>query len=804
MRVSCYFLLLVATSLVCGVSTASESISERAAREAAVELARGGNFDEALESLGALRDEDPLNPLSLHDETAVLGWAGHDLEAFENAVLIDFRTAPGFVINAVARAARNIGEFDDAVRWYGMLLDRDVGDLDARRGLAQTHADAGRFNRAWSVIEEAPEKKHNDVDLILTRAYLYEREQRLLEALASYQRVAEMQPDNRAALRGEALMLRAVLMPRQALALARDYPDILSSEESLHLEADVAALQVRHAAQSYYPASRRHEGTDSALAKVNALLERDDLDPVMRSRLRYDRIVALTNRLHMSAAIEEFEALDDDVSAVPAYALAAAGRAYLGERQPETARDLLELALSKGPDNFHIKFQLFFAYADLQNANRALELSKELMATLPEVNRLPGSRVVKGNENYLRAAIMFGLARAYFDQLDQSQEYFENLLSRIPHNTDVRHELANVYRWRGWLDRSLSEYAQVLAVEPELVSARVGHAHARLDNRDYATVERELQSLGEYYGDEPMVKTLADRWRLHNRQELVTDIQIGESSGPTFGNEQYNVDISWYSKPLARRYRVIAFTHDAYAKFIEGEEHRKRIGAGVEFRHRRWLATARLSAPRAGGVLGLRGTADYRFSDSWNFGALVETESDATPLRGQRVGVSSDLLGVSAAFTRNESANVRALLRYQEYSDQNSGLSLLLLAQQKLFGGPRFRLALNGEAGIDSHKLDNVSYFSPRRSQTLAAGLRFDWMMMRRYDFGLTHTLSGMTGQYDQSGYEADDIWSFSYLFQADLNDRLNMNIGVSRRSNVYDGSREYATFLLGGVQWKF
>ena len=791
-------------SLACGVSTASESISERGAREAAVNLARSGNFDEALESLGALREIDPSNPFSLHDETVVLGWAGRDREAFENTRLIDFRTAPGFVINAVARAARNIGEYDDAVRWYGMLLNRDIGDLDARRGLAQTHADAGSFDRAWSIIEEAPEAQRDDIAFILTKAYLYEREQRFLEALSSYQRVTEMQPDNRAALRGEALMLRTVLMPRQALALAREYPDILNTEEILHLEADVAALQVRHAAQSYYPASRRHEGTDNALAKVNALLERDDLDSVTRSRLRYDRIVALTNRLRMSSAIEEFEAFNDDVSAVPPYALAAAGRAYLSERQPEMARDLLESALSEQPENFHIKFQLFFAYADLQDANRAMNLAEELMATLPEVNRLPGSRVVKGNEHYLRAAIMFGLARAYFDQLDQSQEHFENLLSRIPHNTDIRHELANVYRWRGWLDRSLSEYAQVLAVEPELMAARVGHAHARLDNRDYATVERELQSLGEYYADEPMVKKLADRWQLHNSQELVTDIQIGESSGPTFGNEQYNVDVSWYSKPLARQYRVLAFTHDAYADFAEGKEYRKRIGAGVEFRNRRWLATARFSAPRADGVMGLRGAINYRFNDLWHFGVLAESVSDAMPLRGQRAGISSNLVGVSAVYTRNESANVRVQVRHQDFSDQNSGLSFLLLAQKKLYGGPRFRLALNGEAGIDNHERDNVSYFSPRRSQTLAAGLRFDWMMMRRYDFGLTHTLSGMTGRYDQSGFEADDIWSFSYLFQADLSDRLNTNIGISRRSNVYDGSREYATFLLGGVQWKF
>ena len=96
-------------------------------------------------------------------------------------------------------------------------------------------------------------------------------------------------------------------------------------------------------------------------------------------------------------------------------------------------------------------------------------------------------------------------------------------------------------------------------------------------------------------------------------------------------------------------------------------------------RRRRTRATGRLSAPREGGTLGFRGAADYRFSDAWNFGAQIETESNSTPLRGQRAGINSSLFALSAGYARNESAGVRAHLRYQEFSDKNSGLSALLL-----------------------------------------------------------------------------------------------------------------------------
>jgi biofilm PGA synthesis protein PgaA len=797
-------ILVIAAALASSGLRAAELDPPPPTRADAIELARNGKFDEALKILASLREESPVDPAIVYDEIVVQAWAGQHQAAVDNTRLIDFKLAPTYMVRAVARSARNVRNYNRAGSWYSLLLERDVTDIDARRGLAMTMSDADRHEEAWAALDSAPDEQADEIILILTGAYLYERERRFLEALLSYQRVVELEPGNTAALRGEAVSLRAVLLPRQALALAREHPGILTDEELLHLEADVAAIQIRYGAQSYYPDSRRYEGTDVALTQVDELLARSDLEPEMRLRLRYDRIVALTNRLNTAEAIEEFESLDVAADQLPSYVLASVGRAYLNEHRPLEARDVLEMAVASEPGNFHIKFQLFFAYTDLREAGKAIELAEELLATLPETNQLPGSRVIKGNDDYLRAAIMFGLARAYFDQLAYSQRYFEVLLAKAPHNTDIRHELANVYRWRGWLDRSASEYEQVLAVEPDMMSARVGRAHVRLDKREYATAALDVEALSEQYGEEPAVKNLADRWQVHNRQEIVVDAEAGESSGPTFGDDQYRVDVSWFSKPLAHWYRATVFTHDDYAGFPEGSGRRQRIGAGVEYSYRRWLASARVSGSRDGGEVGIRAEANYRFSDHWNFGALAETESNATPLRGYRVGVSSNLLGVSAIYTFSESADIRAKFDFQDFSDGNAGNSLSIRGQQRLFNQPNFRLAAIGEAFSANRDRSDVPYFSPKSSFSWSAGLRFDWLMTRRYDFALTHTITGQMGRHKQSGFEKDGIWSLHYEFRADLSNSLSTHLGLNRRRNVYDGELEYSTFIIGGLRWRF
>jgi len=302
-----YVLLLFATGM--SVATAAELGSPAGLHDRAVELARAGELDESLRILGSLREEDSDDLQLLYDQTVVFSWAGNDAEVLRNATLIDPETAPDYVLGPVAKAWRNSNDFEAAESWYSMLLARDVSNEDARIGLAMTLADAGRPDEALSIVAGAPLHEQGTVPLILTEAYVYSLQLQFMEALASYQHALEIEPLNHLALRGKALALRMALLPQDALTLASKHPGILSDDELAQLEADVVAVQIRQGTQSSYPVSRRFEGTDRALSRIDSYLAQPDLDPDIRRRLQYDRITALSDRQLMADAITEFESL---------------------------------------------------------------------------------------------------------------------------------------------------------------------------------------------------------------------------------------------------------------------------------------------------------------------------------------------------------------------------------------------------------------------------------------------------------------------------------------------------------------
>jgi biofilm PGA synthesis protein PgaA len=806
MSTKCHYklILLIWAGLglpIAAVSATNEPVSPHAR---AIELARAGEFDDSLALIDELRATDPANPQLRYDQVVILGWAGRDEQAIALGSGIDTEDAPGYVLHTMAKSWRNLGNFEDAAKWYSKLLGQDDRDLEARIGLAMVYADDGRFADARQVLGEHPAPENNLVRLSLTEGYILERQGRPLEALASYQGVLDSQPGNRSALRAMVLLLRSILLPQEALTLARQYPGVVSDDDIVHLEADVAALRIRFGAQSSYPAAQKFVGTDNALSDLDELLARNDLKPELRQRLLNDRVVALTDRLRSAEAIEEFETNLAQADNLPVYVLAAVGRAYTHERKPKLARHYLENALQRDPDNIEIQFRLFYVYTDLQEHKRALTLAQTLVQKLPPARQIAGTSMIQSSEEYLRAIIMVGLARAYADQLAQSQRHFEHLSMSLPHNTDIRQELANVYRWRGWTDRALSEYAQVLAVEPGLSSARVGKAHTQLDNRDYAEVDMELSYLKENYPFEPGIVRLENRWNVHNRQELTIETRVGQSNGATFGEDQYQVDAIWYSKPLAYRYRAFVTSHNSFAEFPEGDEHRKRIGAGAEYRHKSWLAAAQLSSDHSGGNLGLRGSIDYRVNDYFEVGGRVETHSDSMPLRGERAGISSDLLGLNAAYSLHESTAVEIGLVQQNLSDGNRSRSLYVNGRQRIINRPEFKLSLLGDIYTASSNEDDVPYFSPKSSFSWSVGVSNDWLMYRRYDFGLSHNFQGKIGQVDQAGFGQESTWALEYRFYAEFDPRWGAYIGLSRNSNVYDSTREYATYIFGGLRGRF
>jgi biofilm PGA synthesis protein PgaA len=760
----------------------------------ATALARSGRYDEALALLAALRAAAPSDAALLHDQTIVLAWAERDDAVLANASALDASHAPVYVLTAVGKSARNLRRFDEAVRWYALALERQPGAVDAALGLALTQADRRDGPAARRALAQVPAASAATTPVQLATAYVAQATGQPLEALRLYECVLASSPHDRAAARGKALALRALLLPTEALAFAAAHEGILSDAEIARLKADEAALQVRLVTSTPYPPPQRAAHYSRTLAALDEQLA-TITDPAARTAVRSDRVIALAQANRSAEAIAEFERLRGETVSPPFEALVAAGRAHLDAGNPERAVELLLAASALRTTDVEVRFDLVFAYLAAERPNDALRVAHDLTRELPRINSGPGALVTKGNPAALRAELVAAVAEAYTDQLQSAQQRLEALLAAAPNNADARQELANVYRWRGWLDRSQAEYRQVLAVQPDGIAARAGYAHARLDAAAFAEVEHTVGELQATDAADPAVRRLVDRWSVERRSELQLDISDSRSSGTTFGSEQADAAATWWSQPLGQ-WRAVAHVEHASADFPEGEASLRRAGAGAEYRSEQWLTSALALRDADGDDAGLRLRGDRRLGDRWRLAASLDLDSSDAPLRGRRVGLETDVLSALAELRVHEGGNFLFGWRRREHSDGNEGDSYFAQGWFRLHNAPRSKLDLTGDVASASNLTDQVVYFSPPRDLFALVGLRHTARLYRRDERSLTQVLDVGGGSYDQEGFANGRIWRLGYRLRVAWSDMLYAEIGAERTRLFYDGAPEYGTSL--------
>jgi biofilm PGA synthesis protein PgaA len=764
----------------------------------AVKLARAGEFDDALQIIASLRTKTPGDQSLLYDETTILAWAGRDTEVMVNAAQLDSELAPEYLLTAVAKSARNVRRFDEAALWYQAALARRPDNLDARLGLAMAQGDGGLHQQARVTLDMLMPNQRDRPDVRLTSAYLYERRGQYLQAIADYDLVLAREPDHQEALRGKTLALRSLLLPQAALELARQHPGIVTTDELEQLEADELAIALRRAVEATYAEPTSAAGIDAVLERLETRLADAPPASTLARRLRYDRIVALVERRRMDDAISDYESLVEQDPRIPAYVHAATGRAYIYARRPEDALAALERAAHMAPGDPQIEIELFYAHSELQHYEQAIEIADALVARYSATGG-------QDSPARMQAEIMAAVARAYADRLAESQRRLETLVASAPNNSDARQELANVYRWRGWTDRAFSEYSQVLTIEPDQLSARVGHAQTRMDRQEYDAVETELFDLKHYYADHGSVLDLDRRWHLHNQSEYRAEANWGESSGDTFGSDSYDINTWWYTAPLQRNYRLFAHTFDSWAEFNEGNVSRRRAGIGLEYRKSAWQASAEANFDRTDtNDPGLVARIQRRLSDEWSVEGLLELNSYETPLRAHRDEIDSNLVGFNAGYRRHESLSGFTGARYQDFSDGNRRMALFADGRWRQFNGQRYKLDATASLYTSTNSLDGASYFNPERDLELMLGLDHQWRMFRRYDQILVHRLSTRAGTYDQANYGSGLIWDLNYEINWDVTDALALRLGWNRARRMYDGAAEYQTYWLAALDGRF
>lgn len=777
--------------------------------EYALQLAREGRHEQALEILSALTERHPENTQYRYDHVTVLGWAGRDREALDAALGLDLAQAPAYVLHALGKSARNRQDFPLAARIYRAALERDPSDRTAGIGLALALADGGETGPARETAAALAARRPEDIEALGALAYVQQRQGLPFEALDTYERMLHLDPDNADARRGRIMTAFRLGAPHLAATLADETPGVLTADEREEIERDKQAIAIRWgrlpATARTAPERKAYVAISDLRHELEALAAKGQDDTAHARRLRYDLLVSLHERGRDRQAIELYEtriAAEDDV---PAYVLATAGQAYLAQRRPEEARDLFLRALEQEPQSFSIRLSLFYAYVEAEDFKRALPLIDEIAAGEPAWLGVPPNR--RANSARLRADLAAAYARAFADDPAGADRRVAPLAQGAPLNAELRAAQATFWLWRGWPRRAIKEYEMAInGVPPDLPDAHAGRGHALLDVGDYAKADEALRGLRAIAPDGGAARRLARDRELRHMRALRLEMSRTESSGTQEGSENLGLDGWLYSAPLKYRYRPFLHYHFRQAELPEGTAVYRRAGAGVEYRARDVVVTAEVDRDAGDAVnAGVAVNGRWTPSDHWSFTAGADSYSDEVPLRGRlNEGIDGWSVDLGADWRAHEGRSVHAGVGMAEFSDDNRRSSARLRGAQRLITRPHYRM--DGLLGVYASRntREDAPYFNPASDVSADFTLNNDWLLYRRYGHSFRHRLALSAGSYYQEDFGSGPIWALQYEQRWSPHDQFTMGYGFIRARRVYDGAPEYQTTLYLNLDWRF
>lgn len=778
------------------------------AHRAAIELARKGDFSNALSQLDALSRQQPENLALAYDQIVVSAWAERDAEVVGLAQRTPLDEAPDYVLATVAKAYRNLKFFPEAVALYRLALERSPGQLQARIGLAYALAESGEIEAASREAAALRAERPQDVEVLMLSGYVFDRSRRPVEAIDAYQRVLDLEPGHKGARYNYLLLLNGVGAAHLALDQAGSAPGVLGQTDWRRLQGSQAAHTVRWGQLPPRPIEARFAETDQArglLARnLHGLNPELGADRPFIHQARFDRLVALRDRVDMSGAVGEYESLRAEGVTLPTYALAAAADAYLYLEQPEQARALYAQVLQATPMDVEARLGLFYALIEMEDFPAALGVVDGLNAEQAAWLYPGGSKAARRNPHKLDAEIAAALGQAFAGNLSEAQSRFERMRQLAPQNPALRHELAGVYAARGWPRRALEAYRLGLSVEPEHRGMQTGLAATQLRLNEFETAEAAIFQLAHRYPEVKPVQRLQRSWKYHSLRELRVETSYGRSGGSAIASRDLNLATTLFSSPIRYHYRGFVSAGWNRGEFPEGDGVLHRYGLGVDYRQRDFEAEAALTLTNAADTNpGLRLGGTWFADDHWAFPGEFELLSRETPTRALRAGIQADSARLGARYRWSELRQASANLQAMSFSDGNLRTSISGLLRQRLQTRAQrwhdLELGLYGSTNSSS----DGPYYSPSEDASAELTLDNSWRLWRRYSRSFRHRLALSAGGYWQNGHGVKPVGAalYEHLWQNDEHFELVYGAALTRR--VYDGDGENGSVYYLRLNWR-
>jgi biofilm PGA synthesis protein PgaA len=800
-----------AVVVVCAVALLASIVAASAMspREAAVLEARAGHLDSAIAALRRLLDQGSQDPLVAMDLAVLLHQAGQAQAATDVFERARMANPPEYALLDMTRAYRDQRRFEAAERLARQGMRRFPGNPDWPVLLALVLADSGRGEEALDVLRNSAASRANPVERLLAEAYALRQARRPWEALRAYAEAVRREPGNRYVRAEMAALLRELGGPNGAAALVDAPPPIATGADRLPLAADQAAAAVRWGS-AIRPADpvRRFEGTDAALAKLDALISatraESGADPGLLTRLRFDRLVALRDRRRMAEVVAEADALRAEGYELPPYALEAQADALLYLHRPKEARAAYEAVLAADPANKDARYGLFYAQVETEDFDAAYATIDSLAAAEPVWRTFEDDPTRYPNPDFTDAALTAGLARFYGDQLGDALDRIAPLASAAPANASARLAQAEVMAARGWPRQALSEAEIAASLAPNDPYVQQTLAGLAMERHRLSEAAARIEALQVLYPEDLNVRRLAEELAAERSPLLEIEVRPAwtQGGGANASGQELELSSRLFSAPIADSWRLFALDDYAYAHPPEGFVDRNRSGAGVELRLPDLAAT--LYATVSTGTLTRGGggfTVDWWADDHLQLGAAGELFSIDTPLRALLQGVTAHEISASATYRWHESREVSISAAFLPFTDDNRRVVGALNFAQRLIDIPHFDLTGRIDVSGSGNTRSDVAYYSPRADLSATGGLLAEHVLWRRYDNSLVQALTVDAGLYAERGFATDWIGSVSYEHRWRFDPWTEFHYGVVLSRNVFDGDPEEAFALLFGLR---
>ncbi|HEY5647074.1 MAG TPA: poly-beta-1,6 N-acetyl-D-glucosamine export porin PgaA, partial [Pseudomonadales bacterium] len=785
-----------------GVGLSVSAAAATASHEAAIQLARAGEFEQSISMLSMLHDRAPpgsQEALTLRQDLGVAySWMGDDDTAIRLLAATPLAEQPDHVLAAYAGSLHRNARLNEAEQAYRAWTVRDPEALKPAIGLFYTLVDAHRLEPAAAELDRL-QRRFDDQAVDFAAAYLARANGEHVEALRYYTQILRKDPDNADALRARAVIAMQLGAPWQAKAIAEAHPGILTDDELERVLLDTAAYQLRWSTHTATTQSEQIALSEEARRTHRHLLAGGTAatlsteNPIDRALL-FDSLIGMTTRYDMAGAVELFESPPfQQVAAadVPTYVLAAAARAYLYLEEPLAAIHLYGTILEREPDSSEAAVGMFYACNDVGRYEEANRILGDLLNREPSWIR-PTSTIWLENPRYADAVRLNAISPAYWGDYQTALERLDDLLHIAPADNNARWARARVLRWRGWPQSALKEAERILSTEPRSVVARNVRFHALMDRYRFDQAQPALRELDGYAPFDSGVRNATARWALHTRPELTSEAGYGHSDGTAIASDEWSLETYLYSSPISTHYRLFAHDLIRKAEFVEGSGTDHRLGAGGEYRRNGVRLTAELSGGFENNTdPGLAVGADWQITDRWSAGGSASLNSIDVPLRATRVGIRGDGLSLTTAHRWHERRSATLTGALLDMDDGNFRGALSADYVHPLLTRPRQQLDTRISAYTSRNSGGDRIYFNPERDLSAAVGVEHRWLAYTRHDQSLTQSIGADVGNYWQRGYGGGFTWTLRIAHDWRLSSRLNLSYGASTGVRVYDGDRE-------------